>query len=99
MTDSCLMHFVLKAGIAFSQHALLLLEGLYSLLQLLHIPFTFPFLLLWHRCQIQHICFGCLHKMGKNFLLRGLGWRYAQRGNCMGERSRPELKKVSSVYT
>jgi hypothetical protein len=40
--ESCLMHFVLKAGIAFSQHALLLLEGLYSLLQLLHIPLHPP---------------------------------------------------------
>lgn len=80
MTDSCLMHFVLKAGIAFSQHALLLLEGLYSLLQLLHIPFTFPFLLLWDRCQIQHIRFWRLHRIGKESLLKGLGGWSAQGG-------------------
>jgi len=82
--ESCLMHFVLKAGIAFSQHALLLLEGLYSLLQLLHIPFTLPFLLLWHRRQIQHICFWRLHKTGKYFFLKGLrGW-YDQGGKIKG---------------
>lgn len=73
MTESCLMHFVLEAGVALSQHAFLLLEGLYGLLQLLHIPFTFPFLLLWHIRQIQHICFWGLHNMDTLLCCTDLG--------------------------